>query len=495
MHTALVFQLVIVVLQGVAFAQTWTLLQTNGLPDKRHEACFVMVNNKGYLIGGRGRKQVSEYDPVTNTWTNKGVPPQGEMHHMQCLAYNGKIWIAGAWYGSYPTESNHEQMFVYNPVTNVWSSREYLPLAPHRRRGGGAFVAHNGKMYLAMGNRGGHGSHSVTLGMLDEYDPVQDLWSTRIFPDAPHARDHTGGGIVNGRLCVASGRNGSASDFFNSPVLPTNCFNFETDTWEIASPIPQGRAGAAVGVNCDGHLMVAGGEGFGMAFKDVDIFDGTKWTKGPSLQQARHGSGFGFASCDSGDIYIASGAGSQGGTYELTTTEQYIPASTPTARGSTLASPTSTSSIALELTSGTATTVQSSTTAFPTTILPISSVGSSTIISTSTSNKPVLQIYTAGQVGAPTALLVSNGSICPSDYPNGFTVACSNVHPSTSAVLFFVNGALVRKEGLAPYTIAGDDLKTSVFYAWKSYPSYGTIRCAPNVGDFIEAANVRFSCP
>ena len=55
------------------------------MPHKRHEACFVNVNGKGYLIGGRGEKPVDVYDPNIQSWTQKAGPGL-ELHHMQCVA-------------------------------------------------------------------------------------------------------------------------------------------------------------------------------------------------------------------------------------------------------------------------------------------------------------------------------------------------------------------------------------------------------------------------
>jgi hypothetical protein len=306
----------------------WTTVNnTTGIIRKRHEACFVMVREKGYLLGGRGVQKVSRFDPATKQWSDRASPPI-ELHHMQCVAVDDAIFIVSSWTGYYPNEVNTEYIYIYNTTANVWSTRPGLP--EPRRRGGAAQVLvvrsnNQREIYVSHGNRGGHGDQAVSYGWLDKYNVDLNQWTTNL-PDAPNPRDHTGGGLVqNGQLlCVAGGRDGGVSNFFNTVVLPTDCYNLATGIWSVKPNIPQGRAGSSYGRTCDGKLMVAGGEGFGQAWSNVDVFDGTSWKSLKGLQRARHGSGL-AVSCICNEIYIASGSGSQGGSPELTTTERYLP--------------------------------------------------------------------------------------------------------------------------------------------------------------------------
>lgn len=300
---------------------TWAIVPAFGVPTPRHEACYVMVDGKGYLIGGRGRKPVDVYDPVTRSWTEKSTP-NADLHHMQCVAADSKVFIVSSWTGGFPEERNREDIYIYDTKADVWFTKAGLP--EERSRGAAAAVYYKGKIYLTHGNRGGHGSQATSLGWMDAYDIYKDSWEINL-PTAPHPRDHTGGVIVNDKLCVAGGRNGGEDDYFYKPTLPTDCFNFKSYKWETHANIPAGRAGAGYGVTCDGRMMVAGGEGDDKAFSDVDLFDGTKWISGPPLQEARHGSGVAVGSCECGLITIASGAENQGGAKELTSVETYFP--------------------------------------------------------------------------------------------------------------------------------------------------------------------------
>lgn len=295
----------------------------------RHEACAVMVRGLVVLLGGRGNnKPVSIYNPKTATWVNKDGPGSGiEIHHVQCVATtSGKIYIATSWTGGYPNERNNDKVFIYDVVNNRWSTRPGLPES--RRRGGAAAVLRDGVIYVVGGNRGGHGAHATTYGWMDSYNIATGRWTTNL-PSMPDGRDHTGGAMVNGELCVAGGRDGGVGDFFNANKKTTWCFSFVSRKWSRKGDFPRPRAGAMTGAICGGRMMIAGGEGAGDAYSRVDIFDGSKWTQAPSLVQKRHGSGLCVAQCACGQIFIPSGSGSQGGSPELTSTERFIPAGRP----------------------------------------------------------------------------------------------------------------------------------------------------------------------
>jgi hypothetical protein len=204
-------------------------------------------------------------------------------------------------------------------VKDKWLTKPGLP--EERRRGAAASVLVGQRIYVSHGNRGGHetGNFSTTLGWLDYYDITQGRWYTNL-PNAPNPRDHTGGAFINGRICVAGGRNGGEINFFNNVVLPTDCYDPIKQKWTVEANIPQGRAGSSYGTTCDGKLIIAGGEGFGRAYSNVDIFDGKAWTSIDNLNIGRHGSGL-AVDCICEQIHIASGARTQGGSQEIKSVE------------------------------------------------------------------------------------------------------------------------------------------------------------------------------
>jgi N-acetylneuraminic acid mutarotase len=218
-------------------------------------------------------------------------------------------------------------VYVFDPVTNSWSTKTALP-EPRRRGAAAVMVAPDERtIYVSHGNNGGHetGNHAVSLPYLDAYDIGTDTW-TALSDNAPHPRDHTGGAVLdNGRrLCVGGGRNGGELNW--PDVAPTDCYDLLTGEWTVEASMPSPRAGSSYGVSCDGqYLLVAGGEGSGKAWNDVHAFDGQNWSKWASLNVGRHGSGLAVDCVCGNQIIIASGAAGQGGGPEITSVEIYFP--------------------------------------------------------------------------------------------------------------------------------------------------------------------------
>jgi hypothetical protein len=301
----------------------WIMYQTSGVVS-RHECCFVSVGRKAYLIGGRETKDVDIFDPVTRTWS-KGAPSPINLHHMQCVHLNGKIYFPAAWTAFYPQEKNTDVMYIFDTVKNSWSSVAAMP--EYRRRGSAAVVVDGSKIWISHGNRGGHeqNNFATSYGWIDYYDTADGKWylgDVLGFPDAPNPRDHTGGAFVNGRICVAAGRNGGEVDW---PIVKqTDCFDPITKKWNDPPPPdhPDARGGSAYGTSCDGQLVVAGGER-GISSR-VDAFDGTRWvTFQNGLVDSRHATGLAI-DCVCNLIYIAAGSTSNGGA-PINTLEIYYP--------------------------------------------------------------------------------------------------------------------------------------------------------------------------
>lgn len=312
---------------------SWRFASTSsGSLVKRHEACAVMVNGLVVLVGGRGvNRAVSIYNPRTGVWTKHNGPGSGiEIHHFQCVVAARKVWIVSSWTGKFPFEKNNDKIYVFDVVGRKWSTRNGMQAS--RLRGGGASVVRGDWIYVVAGNRGGHGQHATSLTWMDAYNYKTNTWTKPgLFPNIPGGgRDHVGGAIVKGLLCVAGGRNGGVKDFFSAVNLSTWCYNFVTKKWLKKANFPLGRAGAMTGTTCDGRMMIAGGEGNRQAYNRVDVFDGSTWKRAPDMKRARHGSGLAVAQCSKcAHIFIPSGSGGQGGSPELLTTEEYVPNGSP----------------------------------------------------------------------------------------------------------------------------------------------------------------------
>ena len=58
-------------------------------PIARHEAAFVQVGDKFYLLGGRDIRPVSIYHTQTKSWS-QGLKPPIELHHFQPVVFEDK---------------------------------------------------------------------------------------------------------------------------------------------------------------------------------------------------------------------------------------------------------------------------------------------------------------------------------------------------------------------------------------------------------------------
>ncbi|MEM6319926.1 MAG: kelch repeat-containing protein [Bacteroidota bacterium] len=292
----------------------WTKLKSDdgSQPVKRHEAAFVGVKDKFYLIGGRRMNPVSIYDTQTKTWTNGSVPPV-ELHHFQPVVYQNDIYILGALTGGYPGETPVEHIYIYETATDKWKRGAAIP--QNRLRGGAGTALLDNKIYLSCGIKDGHrGDHK---SWLDVYDLKTGEWTQ--LPDAPRPRDHFQSVIADGKLYNVGGRTTiAAQNPFKHTIGEVDVFDFATKTWStIKDLIPTQRAGNFT-LLLGEEILVLGGESFAQqaAHSEVEALNTQthRWSQLPNLPVGRHGTGAVFFNKR---IYTASGCGNRGGNPEL----------------------------------------------------------------------------------------------------------------------------------------------------------------------------------
>ena len=303
--------------QPVNTAQRWARVTSadNSHATGRHESGAVAVNDKIYLLGGRGDRPVEVYDRSANKWYQVGNLPM-EMHHFQPVALNGKIYVLGAMTCCFPNESTIDNVWVMDASSGSWEVGAAIPA--NRRRGSAAAVVFNNRIYLVGGNTKGHSGGAVAW--FDEFNPANGQWRT--LADAPHARDHAGAAIVAGRLVIGSGRQSAQPDTFGNTVAATDVYDFATGRWSTAADIPTRRGGAMVAV-VGGEFVVMGGESNAHynAHAEVEAYDVSKgvWRSLPSLITGRHSGG---AAVLSDGVHIMAGATTRGGGSEVNSHER-----------------------------------------------------------------------------------------------------------------------------------------------------------------------------
>lgn len=290
----------------------WAETTTTNSPTARHEAAFVAVGKKAYLLGGRGIKPVDIYDPVTKTWSVGDTSPV-EIHHFQPVVYNEEIYLMGAMTGGYPGETPLPDIHIYSPAKNEWRTGASIPEG--RRRGGAGAVLHNGLIYMICGIQDGHrGGH---VPWLDAYNPETDEWAQ--LPDAPRSRDHFQAVAHGSKLYAPAGRTTvAATNPFANTIGEVDVYDLTTQQWAtLPDTLPTHRAGNAA-FCLDDELLVVGGESTAheVAHNEVEAMDlksGT-WSSLAPLSRGRHGTGVVQLN---GQLIMASGCGNRGGQPEL----------------------------------------------------------------------------------------------------------------------------------------------------------------------------------
>jgi len=270
-------------------------------PTPRTEVVVGTLAGKIYVIGGFPLPDglppvpltvpltlVEVFEPASGAWS-RGPEYPLQVHHGAAVELDGTLYVLGGLVtaGFQPTPLS----FKLTPGASAWTPIARMP-AP---RGSHAAAAIDGAIYLAGGTTsGGH------VAEVWRYDPASDLWM-QMDHRIPTPRDHTAGGAVQGKFCVAAGDVRGHGVNTNA----TECYDPASGNWTVHAPVPVLRGSVAAAVWHD-RLVVLGGQNATRTFADVEAFDlaNDTWLTLPPLNLARHG--FGAAVVD-GNLYALYG--------------------------------------------------------------------------------------------------------------------------------------------------------------------------------------------
>ncbi|TKJ33435.1 MAG: hypothetical protein CEE38_20760 [Planctomycetes bacterium B3_Pla] len=186
---------------------TWTTKAP--MPTARQWLSTSAVNGKIYAFGGSPRtyqpafSTVEEYDPATNTWTEKAPMSAARLVH-STSAVDGKIYVIGGFVrpGVWTEELATSDVEEYDPATDTWTQKAPMPTV----RGFLATSVVNGKIYAFGGATAAGGT---ILSTVEEYDPTTDTWTTKA--SMPKARaTFSSTSAVNGIIYVIGGASGGS---------------------------------------------------------------------------------------------------------------------------------------------------------------------------------------------------------------------------------------------------------------------------------------------
>ncbi len=174
--------------------------------------CSAVVNGKIYLIGGVETidkadiavSRVYEYDPKADMWTRKADMPTARFFAAAGVV-NGKIYVVGGGepqYNKWPWNIL-STMEEYDPVTDTWTQKADMPTP----RSNLSVSVVDGRIY-AMGGRDREGINAV-LSTVEEYDPKTDKW--RRVADMPSKKQNIQSSVVNGKVYTIGGSGGQGT--------------------------------------------------------------------------------------------------------------------------------------------------------------------------------------------------------------------------------------------------------------------------------------------
>ena len=177
-----------------------------------------------------------EYDPVLNTWTQKGNFPGTSRYLPITFTIGSKGYMGTGW-----NQANYwKDFWEYDPAIDAWTQK--ADVGGSQRISAVGFSV-NGKGYAGTGNYG------FNMSDFWEYDPAANMWTQKANFPAP-ARYGATAFIINNEAYVGSG--GDGFNFFN------DFYKFDPvgNTWTAIAPFPGAgrRHTGAFGIGVVGYL-------------------------------------------------------------------------------------------------------------------------------------------------------------------------------------------------------------------------------------------------
>ncbi|MCH2023527.1 MAG: T9SS type A sorting domain-containing protein [Saprospiraceae bacterium] len=226
----------------------------------RHRGAACASTNKGYMGFGHINSVVNiafddvwEYDPATDTWTQKADFGGGRRYHNLFFSVKEKVY-AGL---GRSESSTFDDFWEYDPTTNAWTQLNDFPGGS--RLGPLSFIIED-VAYIGMGMGSGNENGFY------KYDPDNDAWTA--ISDFPGAVRNTGiafslGG--KGYVGTGSGSFGTGNDFWE--------YKPSTDQWLQRANVPGLPREGATAFAVKGRGYVFCGNDWSEDFDDVWEFN------------------------------------------------------------------------------------------------------------------------------------------------------------------------------------------------------------------------------
>jgi len=205
-----------VTLTAAATENTWA--QKTNLGGAARDGAFgFSIGNKGYIGTGSDLVDFWEFDPITNTWTQKANFLDNRSGSTSFSI--GDLGYAGLGNASGTSKND---FYCYNPITNTWTRKANF---------GGA--ARSYAVGFSIGDKGyvGTGANGPNSHTSDfwEYNPSTDTWLQKA--NLPVVKNYAVGFSIAGMGYIGTGRGSNALGTFEEFTKSFYQYNPATDTW------------------------------------------------------------------------------------------------------------------------------------------------------------------------------------------------------------------------------------------------------------------------
>lgn len=270
MKKALTMGLLLAAVSNIfAVVGTWT--QKASLPVKRTTHVGFTIKGKGYICGGVDQsgndcKDLWQYDPVSNTWTQKADMPGQARRELSSFVVDTLAYVG---HGRNVTSTDIFFSFnKYNAATNSWSAIADYPVQRYTSTG----FSIDSLGYVGCGILPGVARYKDFY----EYNPRTDQWRQRAsLPSNALNRSYAAIATVAHKAYLMGGFEGNQlADFY--------VFDPVANTWTQKSDYPGGQRNSACAFGLGNYVVVGiGRDGTMNSYHDFYYFDpsNSQWTQ------------------------------------------------------------------------------------------------------------------------------------------------------------------------------------------------------------------------
>ncbi|MFZ4930378.1 Kelch repeat-containing protein [Chryseobacterium sp. Mn2064] len=223
----------------LAHAQTLSFRKLTDMPTGRGAVASVIVDDNIYVSNGYtsngDSNYIEKYNISDNKWSvlNSKLTPK---RFANSETYNNKIYIFNG--------VKNKRLEILDLATNILTEGANNPFYA----GASGSAIHDGKIYVFGGSGLNGAPNTAFSNKFQYYDIASNTWNS--LPDMPIAKE-TKGKIVNNKLYVIGGFNGTSSDLID-------VYDLDSNRWIQQYTMPAGVSGHSLAVSGNKIFIIGG---------------------------------------------------------------------------------------------------------------------------------------------------------------------------------------------------------------------------------------------